>query len=248
MAALWDGKQYLIEKYNLALTPNLQLADPKPLENRQLGVLAFGLADKGGEVLLPDGQSYPFSNLPNVKQEIGFIHSLIQNTQSFIDNNFTNLQFRTSVKNSTVPIVHLATHGQFSSDRDSTFLLATDGAGALTTIGLDELSTSLAREGLDNPLELLILSACQTAAGDDRATLGIAGVALRSGARSTIASLWSVDDQATSILMQKLYEQLKTQKVTRSKAIRTAQIALLKDVKYKHPSNWAAFILVGNWL
>ncbi len=248
MAALWDGTQYLIEKYNLALTPSLQLADPKPLENRQLGVLAFGLADKGGEFLLPDGQIIDFLKLPSVEQEISSIHSLIKNTKSFIDDNFTDLQFRTSVKNSTVPIVHLATHGQFSSDRDSTFLLATDGAGKLTTIGLDELSTSLAREGLDNPLELLILSACQTAEGDDRATLGIAGVALRSGARSTIASLWSVDDQATSVLMQKLYEQLKTQKVTRSQAIRTAQIALLKEPQYSHPSNWAAFILVGNWL
>jgi CHAT domain-containing protein/tetratricopeptide (TPR) repeat protein len=248
MAALSDGKQYLIEKYNLALTPSLQLADPKPLENRQLGVLAFGLADKAGEVLLPSGQSRDFSRLPNVKQEIGSIQSLIQNTKSFIDANFTDLQFRTSVKNSTVPIVHLATHGEFSSDRDSTFLLATDGAGKLTTIGLDELSTSLARDDLDNPLELLILSACQTAAGDDRAALGIAGVALRSGARSTIASLWSVDDQATSILMQKLYEQVKTQKVTRSEAIRTAQIMLLKDPKYRHPYYWAPFILVGNWL
>jgi CHAT domain-containing protein len=248
MAALSDGKQYLIEKYNLALTPSLQLADPKPLENRQLGVLAFGIADKSGEVLLPGGQSRDFSNLPNVRQEIGSIQSLIQNTKSFIDANFTDLQFRTSVKNSTVPIVHLATHGEFSSDRDSTFLLATDGAGKLTTIGLDELSTSLAREGLDNPLELLILSACQTAAGDDRAALGIAGVALRSGARSTIASLWSVDDQATSILMQKLYAEVKTQKVTRSQAIRTAQITLLKDPKYRHPYYWAPFILVGNWL
>ncbi|NJM48815.1 MAG: CHAT domain-containing protein [Alkalinema sp. RU_4_3] len=166
MGALSDGKQYLIEKYNLALAPSLQLADPKPLENRKLGVLAFGLADKEGKVLLPSGQNRNFSKLPNVKQEIGSIQSLIQNTQSFIDGNFTDLQFRTSVKNSTVPIVHLATHGEFSSDRDSTFLLATDGAGKLTTIGLDELSASLARDGLDNPLELLILSACQTATGD----------------------------------------------------------------------------------
>jgi CHAT domain-containing protein/predicted negative regulator of RcsB-dependent stress response len=248
MGALSDGKQFLIEKYNLALAPSLQLVDPKPLENQQLGVLAFGLSDKEGEVLLPSGQSRKFSMLPNVKQEIDSIQLLIQNTKSFIDGNFTDLQFRTSVKNSTVPIVHLATHGEFSSDRDSTFLLATDGAGKLTTIGLDELSMSLAREGLDNPLELLILSACQTAAGDDRAALGIAGVALRSGARSTIASLWGVDDQATSILMQKLYEQVKTQKVTRSQALRTAQITLLQDPQYGHPYYWAPFILVGNWL
>jgi CHAT domain-containing protein len=248
MGALSDGKQFLIEKYNLALAPSLQLVDPKPLENQQLGVLAFGLSDKEGEVLLPSGQSRKFSMLPNVKQEIDSIQLLIQNTKSFIDGNFTDLQFRTSVKNSTVPIVHLATHGEFSSDRDSTFLLATDGAGKLTTIGLDELSMSLAREGLDNPLELLILSACQTATGDDRAALGIAGVALRSGARSTIASLWGVDDQATSILMQKLYEQVKTQKVKRSQALRAAQLTLLQDPQYGHPYYWAPFILVGNWL
>jgi CHAT domain-containing protein/predicted negative regulator of RcsB-dependent stress response len=249
MAALSDGKQYLVEKYNLALTPGLQLADPKPLENRQLGVLAFGLSDKAGDVKLPSGQVKNFPQLPNVKAEIASIQGLVQNSQSFIDQAFTAKQFQFSVKNSTVPIVHMATHGEFSSDRDATFLLITDASGQLTTLGIDELSAALSRDELKKtPLELLILSACETATGDDRAALGIAGVALRSGARSTIASLWSVDDQATSVLMKKLYEVIKTQKSTRSEALKQAQLVLLQDSKFRHPYYWAPFVLVGNWL
>jgi CHAT domain-containing protein/predicted negative regulator of RcsB-dependent stress response len=249
MAALNDGKQYLVEKYDLALTPSLQLTDPKPLENRQLSVLAFGLVEKGGEVKLPNGQRRNFPQLPNVKAEITSIQSLIQNTQPYLDREFTEDQFRRSVSQTSVPIVHLATHGEFGSDRDSTFLLLSDQSGQLTTLGLDDLSASLNRDSLQSlPLELLILSACETAAGDDRASLGIAGVALRSGARSTIASLWSVDDQATSLLMTKLYEGIKTQKTTRAEALQKAQLGLLKNPVYRHPYYWAPFILVGSWL
>jgi CHAT domain-containing protein/predicted negative regulator of RcsB-dependent stress response len=249
MAALNDGKQYLVEKYNLAITPSLQLTDPKPLENRQLGVLAFGLVEKGGEVKLPNGQRRNFPQLPNVKTEITSIQSLIQNTKPYLDREFTEDQFRRSVSQTSVPIVHLATHGEFGSDRDSTFLLLSDQSGQLTALGLDDLSASLNRDSLQSlPLELLILSACETAAGDDRASLGIAGVALRSGARSTIASLWSVDDQATSLLMTKLYEAIKTQKKTRAEALQKAQLELLKNPVYRHPYYWAPFILVGSWL
>jgi CHAT domain-containing protein len=249
MAALNDGKQYLVEKYNLALIPSLQLTDQKPLANRQLGVLAFGLAENSGSVTLPNGKQRTFPPLSNVKTEISSIQALIQNTTSFLDRAFTEQQFRNSVSQTSAPIVHLATHGEFSSDRDATFLLLSDQAGQVTTLGLDDLSTSLNRNALQSlPLELLILSACETAAGDDRASLGIAGVALRSGARSTIASLWSVDDRATSLLMTKLYTAIKTQKITRAEALQKAQLELLQNPEYRHPYFWAPFILVGSWL
>jgi CHAT domain-containing protein len=92
------------------------------------------------------------------------------------------------------------------------------------------------------------LSACQTADGDRRAALGLAGVAVRSGARSTLATLWPVDDRSTSLLMVQFYQQLSQPNHTRAEALRQAQIALLKQPNFRHPFYWAPFILVGNWL
>jgi len=94
----------------------------------------------------------------------------------------------------------------------------------------------------------LILSACQTASGDDKAALGLAGLAVRSGARSTIASLWAVNDQSTAQLMTEFYQNLVDQAIeTRAEALQKAQVKLLNSPQYKHPYYWAAFVLVGNW-
>ncbi|HBY76662.1 MAG TPA: hypothetical protein DEG47_06595, partial [Cyanobacteria bacterium UBA11148] len=95
---------------------------------------------------------------------------------------------------------------------------------------------------------LLVLSACQTAAGDNRAALGLAGVAVRSGARSTLATLWSVDDQSTSFFMVEFYKILTQSSVTKAQALRHAQLILLEQPRFRHPYYWAPFVLVGNWL
>jgi len=100
-----------------------------------------------------------------------------------------------------------------------------------------------------HPLELLILSACKTAEGDANATLGLAGIALRSGARSTIGSLWAVNDLSTSMLMANFYDiLLKKADISRAEALQQAQISILKDRQYQHPYYWAAFVLIGSWL
>jgi CHAT domain-containing protein len=91
------------------------------------------------------------------------------------------------------------------------------------------------------------LSACETASGDSRASLGLAGIAIRSGARSTLGTLWQVNDNATSIFMAEFYQQLATSKVSKAEAIRNAQLALLQSREYKNPFFWAPFVLVGNW-
>ncbi|NES82628.1 MAG: CHAT domain-containing protein, partial [Moorea sp. SIO2B7] len=98
-------------------------------------------------------------------------------------------------------------------------------------------------------IELLVLSACKTANGDSRAALGLAGVAVQSGARSTVASLWSVNDRSTSVFMKFFYQELaNTQKpITKAEALRRAQVKLL-DNQYKEPYYWAPYVLVGNWL
>ena len=100
----------------------------------------------------------------------------------------------------------------------------------------------------DEPLELLTLSACETAAGDDRAALGLAGIAVKAGARSALATLWYINDQASSELVAEFYRQLKKPGMSRGKALQLAQLKLLNDPRYKHPCYWAPFLLINNWL
>ena len=94
-----------------------------------------------------------------------------------------------------------------------------------------------------------MLSACQTAAGDDRAALGLAGIAIKAGARSAIATLWSVNDEASAELVIAFYRQLQEHpSISRAAALQRAQLRLLNELGYDHPSYWAPFLLINNWL
>ena len=104
------------------------------------------------------------------------------------------------------------------------------------------------RRYLGEPVELLMLSACETAVGDDRAALGLAGVALKAGARSAVASLWSISDDATAVLVGEFYKQLKDPSISKAQALRRAQIQVLSDRRYRHPFYWSPHLLIGNWL
>ncbi len=236
IAALHDGKQYLVEKYSIALTPGLQLLAPRSLKQERLGALVGGLSE---------GRS-GFDPLPNVEQEVEKIQSELP-SQVLINQNFTSSGFQSKISAVSFPIVHLATHGQFSSQADETFILTWDGK-----IKVNELSGVLktVEVSRSNSLELLVLSACETAAGDDRSALGLAGVAVRSGARSTVATLWRVDDEATAKLMSNFYDQLVKAKetgISKAEALRLAQLAILKNPEYQSPYFWGAFVLLGNW-
>lgn len=245
MAALSDGEQFLIEKYSIATTPGLKLTDPQPLQAKVLSGIAFGLTESR-TVNLPGGPPQTFSELPSVAPELEALATEISPSLTAKDESFTRNQFVESLEKSQAPIVHLATHGQFSSNRDQTFLLASDGV-----INIDELSAALGggSDSRETPIELLVLSACETATGDDRAPLGLAGMALKSGARSTVASLWKVNDNATSLLMQRFYQEVATRKVTKAVALQRAQRVILDDPQFgRHPYYWAPFILIGNWL
>ncbi|HLZ33362.1 MAG TPA: CHAT domain-containing protein, partial [Nitrospira sp.] len=98
------------------------------------------------------------------------------------------------------------------------------------------------------PLELLSLSACQTAAGDDRAALGLAGIAIKAGARSALATLWFVNDESSSALVVEFYRQLKNPAMSKAMALRQAQLKVLENPEYQHPIFWAPFLLLNNWL
>lgn len=236
MGALYDGKQYLIEKYNVALTPGLELLNPKPIARTDLRIIAGGLTEA----------SQDFPALPNVKVELDAIKSKVANTRVLLNRQFTKNAIEDAVQSLSVPVVHLATHGQFSSKAEDTFILTYSNQ----VINVRDLNGLLQSRETNQRgvIELLVLSACSTAAGDKKAALGIAGVAVRSGARSTLASLWSVDDQGTSIIMREFYTQLKQPNITKAQAIRNAQVSLLKNPLYEHPYYWAPFVLVGNWL
>lgn len=235
MAALYDGEKYLIEKYNIAISPGLQLF-PEGLKRSQLEVLAAGLTEARSG----------FSALPGVEIEIKQISSKFK-AKVLLNENFTRASFKSQIEKGSPQVVHLATHGQFSSNPEETFLLAWDGQFGVKDF---ERVLETRERGNRNPIELLVLSACETAAGDRKAALGLAGFALRSGARSTIATLWSVNDESTAALMAEFYQKLThaNKNMTKAQALREAQLTLLKNPDYNHPYFWAAFVLIGNWL
>ena len=234
IAALYDGQQYLIENYSVALTPSLQILKPQPLTRTPIKVLVGGLSEAK--------QNFP--PLPGVESEIQQIQAEIP-AQVLLNQQFTSAALQQEISAVSFPVVHLATHGQFSSNAEDTFILAWDDRVSVKQLA-EVLQVREERER--QPIELLVLSACQTAAGDKRAALGIAGVAVRSGARSTLATLWSVDDQSTAMLMVKFYQELAQANVTKAEALRQAQLALLEQSRFRHPYYWAPFVLLGNWL
>jgi len=234
VAALHDGQQYLIEKYNVALTPGLQLFSSQNVAVANLNVLVGGLTEA----------RQGFAALPGVKQEVQEIANSVS-TEVLLDGNFTRDRLESQVQSQNFPIVHLATHGQFSSQADKTFLITWDKK--INVKNLDQLLKE--RDKItQNPIELLILSACQTATGDKRAALGLAGVAVRSGARSTLATLWSIQDQSTVDFMTEFYQAINQPNVSKAQALRQAQLSLLHSPQYQNPYYWAPFVLVGNWL
>ncbi len=235
MAALYDGEKYLAQNYAIGVTPGLELLEAKSLQKGQAQVLAAGLSQA----------RQGFKPLPGVESELEQITTQIP-AEILLNQEFTENNIQAMIDAVPFPVVHLATHGQFSSKAENTFILTWDGK-----INVNELDGLLRTQefGGDAPIELLVFSACQTAKGDPRAALGIAGVALKAGARSTVASLWSVDDEATASMMVKFYQELANPEITKAQALRRAQMAVLEDSKYQqHPYFWAPFIVVGNWL
>ncbi|MFN6517697.1 MAG: CHAT domain-containing protein [Nostoc sp. CreGUA01] len=238
MAILYDKQQqkYLIENYAISLTPGLQLIDPKPLQNVQLNVLVAGVEQER----LIEGQS--FSELSNVTQELKQVQSEVKTSKKLLNQDFTQTNLEKQIQSTPFSVVHLATHGQFSSDVEQTYIITWD-----KLLKVRELDNLLRTRGESRPetIELLVLSACKTATGDKRAALGLAGVAVRAGARSTLATLWTIDDESTSEFMGELYRQLDAG-VTKAQALQRAQLAIL--AKENRPYFWAPYVLVGNWL
>ncbi|MCS6812885.1 MAG: CHAT domain-containing protein [Cyanobacteria bacterium] len=232
IAALHDGQQFLIQKVAIATAPSLSLVNlgSTDLQNRK--ALILGLTEARP----------PFAALPNVTQESKTVQSILNGTV-LLDQEFTLPRLEQELNQANYAVIHIATHGKFGVDNESTFLLGYD-----QRITIDQLETLLRRRKGRSPVELLTLSACQTATGDNRSALGIAGVAVRAGVRSAIATLWAINDESTVPLIEEFYRQLRQPGITKAEALRAAQLAMLNDLDWGHPAVWSPFILIGNWL
>lgn len=233
LAALHDGSSFLIKKFALALTPGITLTDPRPLNRDKLRFLAAGLTTSV--------QGFPA--LPYVAEEVASIEQLFKGDQ-LLNDAFQTPRLERELRDGRYGVLHIATHGKFSTDVNDSFLLTFDGK--LTMRSLDQL-VGLFRFRQE-PLELLTLSACQTGIGDDRAALGLAGVALKAGARSALATLWFINDEASATLISEFYRQLRNPSLSKAVALQQAQLKLLHDRIYEHPAYWSAFLLLNNWL
>jgi len=236
MGAFLDGKTFLIEKYAVAVSPGLTLIEPHRMDWKNASLFANGLS-----------QAVPgFRALPAVDDEIKQITQSVPNNKTLKNEKFLKADFETVFEKGDFSVVHIASHGMFSGDVRKTFVLAYD-----KKLFLNAMEAMIRPKQLnDKPVEMLCLSACETAVGDERAALGLAGVAVKVGARSAFATLWCVEDNASSILISEFYRQLVGAKdSSKAMALRNAQMQLLAIPRYdRHPFYWAPYLIIGNWL
>ncbi|CAD5917037.1 Filamentous hemagglutinin family outer membrane protein [Planktothrix tepida] len=256
LAALHDGKQFLVEKYALSLIPSFNLVNTQYRSTAQATVLAMGAS-----------QFQDQNPLPAVPVELSTVTSELNTNQYFLNQDFTLINLKNQYKTNPTPIIHLATHADFKpGDASNSYIHLWD-----QKLPLNQLS----QLGLSDPtVDLLVLSACRTAVGDKNAELGFAGLAVASGAKSVLASLWYVSDEGTLGLMSEFYHHLDTMGI-KAKALQAAQIAMIRgqvrieegrlilvnqnqeitlppDLKnlnndeLNYPYYWAAFTLVGS--
>lgn len=255
IAALHDGNQFLIEKYSLARIPAFNLMNPHYNKKRNLDVLAMGASEFS-----------QLESLPAVPVELDEITQELGTGKNFINQDFTIKNFQAQRKTQPYQIVHLATHAEFKKGTPDQSYIQFWGD---EKIRLDEIE----KLQLDKPpVDLLVLSACRTALGDEEAELGFAGLTVKSGVKSVLASLWNVSDVGTLALMTEFYQHLQNIPL-KAKALQTAQVAMLKgqvglkmgklqgsteilqlpselaelgEETFSHPYYWSAFTIIGN--
>ncbi|WP_342596687.1 CHAT domain-containing protein [Cyanobacterium aponinum UTEX 3222] len=266
VAALYDKKnqQFLVEKYSSGLAPSLNLNDNRYRPIKDLSLLAMGASEFADDSVVP---------LPAASLELPSIRKVWtgetpENYQEYLNENFTLEQVRSNLNSQAFGIVHFGTHGDFNpSETDESFLQLYDSRLNIT---------EMRRLGLDNPLvDLMVLSACETAFGNEVAELGFAGLAVQAGVKTALGSVWQVSDTGTLALMTDFYSKLKNT-TTKAEALRQAQLDMLKGKVYKtsdgntivtpnldisledlpdtsrfpedfsHPFYWAPFTMIGN--
>jgi CHAT domain-containing protein/tetratricopeptide (TPR) repeat protein len=255
LAALHDGKGFLVERYSVGVMPSLALTDTRYGSVKNQQVLAMGAQ------VFPDQRP-----LPAVPTELNAIVQRLWSGDSYLNEAFTIDNLQKARQQESHGIVHFATHAEFRSGQPSNSYIELWGGNKLRLDQLRQLK-------LDNPpVDLLVLSACRTALGNDEAELGFSGLAVQAGVKAAMGSLWYVSDEGTLGLMTAFYKKLK-QAPTKAEAMRQAQVAMLRgdvrieggqliveneriplppelakltDRKFTHPYYWSAFMMVGN--
>jgi CHAT domain-containing protein len=259
MGALHDGERFAITRFAITIAPGLTIASAVKSGKEAGKVLLAGLSEPGPVIdklsarnidqLTRTGtvRGVRSANLkeglalPGVTEEIEALKGTTHGDR-LLNKEFTVARFRSQLGSGSYSIVHIASHAMFSQRAEASFIMAYDDV-----LTIDELQTLLRADQVQaNPIELLSLSACQTAEGDDRAPLGIAGAALKARAGSALGSLWPVDDEATKTLMVRFYTLFTTDGLTKAKALQGAQVEMIQSRAFAHPFFWAPFILVGS--
>ena len=269
LAALYDGKQYLVEQYRVSVMTLASEMSLKDRPDRKWTAAGFGVTKEFAEA----------PALPSVAAELsGIIASRpggggVLAGEIKLDDQFTRQSMRQTLLK-RYPVVHIASHFHFQPGNDTKSYLQLGDGGHWT---LGDLRTSA---NLFGGVQLLTLSACNTGVGDGTEVEGFGTLAQRQGAKAVVASLWPVEDESTSHLMQEFYRMREsTRGITKLEALREAQLRLLRggvkaqsraargrgenpasmhadgpryqlnpQAPYAHPFYWAPFFLMGNWL
>jgi CHAT domain-containing protein/Tfp pilus assembly protein PilF len=235
LAALYDGKQWLAEKYQISNLIAYSLFDFSVNPKQQPDILAGAFGGKYGE------RKFGQTALPATLNEVQAIANSFQNSVTLIEEQFSRQAIESQFKNHN--ILHLATHAEFNVGvPDNSFIIFGNG---------DKIKLNEITDWQIPNIDLIVLSACQTGVGklgDGVEILGFGYQVQKAGAKNAIASLWKVDDAGTQALMEAFYGELKKGNVTATEALHRAQISLIKSPKYNHPNYWSAFFAIGNGL
>jgi CHAT domain-containing protein len=235
MGVLYDGKEYLMQKkYALVVAPSLKLFPPQQSQPS----LRFASGGVGQAQTIGD---LHFEKIEYLKPEI---EKIPQPNFTLLNEKFTKKEIENQLQSHEVSAIHWKTHGVFSSDPDETYLVAYNEV--VQALDLNQL-IQIGSKNETVPLELLVLSACSSAEGDKRAVLGMAGIAARSGAKTTLSTLWRADDFVNTKLMEKFYKYLSQIGMTKAQALHLAQQELFDEPYYKDPHIWGTYVLVGSW-
>ena len=253
-AALHDGEKFVIEKYQLARIPAFNLTDTAYEAEPKKDVLVMGASEFRD---LP--------SLPGVEVELNTIVPKLWSGRKIMNQQFTIKNFQEAHQQGNFDIVHIASHSKFSAGSpEDSYIQFSDRKLSLEQLADLELELP--------PVDLLVLSACETALGNEDAEFGFAGLAMQAGVKSALASLWLIDDTGTVVLMSEFYQQLRSTNI-KAEALRKAQIRMLQQKvfvegtkirgsavevnlptttvqteaqNFSHPFYWAGFTIIGN--
>ncbi len=242
MSVLYDGEkqEYLLEKkYGIAVAPGLTLLQAQSSISPPIVFL-------GGVNLEQTFQdNLSFDSIQYLQEELENIAKIVPTNIPLLNQEFTRFNLEKELQGNQYSAIHWKTHGVFSSNPEQTYIVAYKEL--IKPNDINQLIQTGSQEKT-NPIDLLVLSACETAKGDNRAVLGLAGIAVRAGVSSTVSTLWRADDKANTQLMTDFYQALAKPNMTKAKALHEAQLSLFKaNLEYKDPHYWSSYILVGNW-